>query len=155
MNNIESLIIAIKNRKTSDIRKFINEGGNINEKFTGCTPLIFAAMFGDKKTVDFLLKNGADVSIKSDNGLDVIRVSVIEQNFGAIKALKEFGVDFNMFIKEGISPLSVAFLNGDTKMFKELLRCGANPNEKDKDGKTTSQLIKDTFKEIKPFYDMI
>lgn len=155
MNNIETLILAIKNRKISEIRKFIKDGGNINEKFNGTTPLIFATIFGDKKTIDCLLNNGADVTIQSDNGMNAIQSIVINQNFGAIKSFKEFNVDFDMFTSSGHSPLSLAFINEDVKMFKELLACGANPNKKDKDGKTVSQFIKDIYNGVKPFFDMI
>lgn len=155
MNNIQSLYTAIINRKTSEIRKFIKDGGNINEKYKGNTPLIFAATCGNKKVMECILKNGADVSIKSDNGTNVIDACVISGNYGAIDALKEFGVDFDMFTKEGRSPLITAFLGGDIKMFKKLLECGASTKEKGKKGYGASEFIKDMFNEIKPFVEMI
>ena len=64
------LIKAIISNHTDVIRELVSRGANVNHRDRdNNTPLIFAAIYdADETNIQFLLDNGADVSLQSRNG---------------------------------------------------------------------------------------
>ncbi len=69
--NIENqkLLFALKNDDLEGVKKALDSGVNIETKFSDMkemTPLIIASGKGNKKIVQFLLDNGANIEAKDN-----------------------------------------------------------------------------------------
>ena len=64
-----NLHIAVKNNSIKLVKYFLNKNSNPNElNKDGQTPLHLALKEGNKDIIDLLIKNGADISIKDNEG---------------------------------------------------------------------------------------
>ena len=64
-----NLHIAVKNNSIKLVKYFLNKNSNPNElNKDGQTPLHLALKEGNKEIIDLLIKNGADISIKDNEG---------------------------------------------------------------------------------------
>ena len=61
------LIVAVENNKFETVKWLLGDGANTDvQDKRGNTALHYAAMLGDAKMIDLLVKNGADISIKNN-----------------------------------------------------------------------------------------
>ncbi|MFC1670852.1 ankyrin repeat domain-containing protein [Spirochaetota bacterium] len=82
--------------KIDSIGELLKHGADINQKnIIGKTVLMRAALYGSLKTVEFLLQNGADTSIISDEGWDVVTYAEdAEKNSKKmVKLLEKYGME--------------------------------------------------------------
>lgn len=59
---------AIVQGDVETVKRLITLGEDVNQKSLGKTPVIFAARYNKAEILSLLLENGADLSIKCDNG---------------------------------------------------------------------------------------
>lgn len=105
---------------------------NIENK-SGETPLHLAAFYGKVENVKVLLEKGADVNARNGKR----NTAVFMREIGNVRAILEAGGDVNAKDQEGYTPLHIACKTGETKeIIKELVKAGANIEQKDKFGKT-------------------
>lgn len=104
----------------------------------GFTPLSLAAFFGNEDETRYLLLNGADPNIPSQNGFHVYPIhSAVAANCTMIaRMLLEAGADINVIQNSGGTPLHSAAHNGNIELLIVLLEAGADINAKMEDGKT-------------------
>jgi ankyrin repeat protein len=57
----------------------------------GVTPLIMAAMTGNTRVADRLLKSGADVNLKADNGITAVAAAHSRADTAMIAMLQKAG----------------------------------------------------------------
>lgn len=73
---VEDMFYAAVIGSVEMLKKGLKEGWNINQADDdGSTPLMLAAVNGQKDAVDFLLKNGADASRKDVDGWDAAKLA--------------------------------------------------------------------------------
>jgi len=123
-NNLTPLMRAILKRKPSFVEYFIKHGANVNARnYWDWTPLMMACQIDSKgeanpkddvEMVRMLLKAGAQVNAKNDEGRNVILVCVRET--------KPYEKKYHETEYHAV--------------LKMLLDAGANPNEKDSNGKS-------------------
>ncbi len=109
------------------------------------SPLFGAVGFGDPAVVQALLQGGADVHEKDKDSMTALHWAVVAHHADAVKTLIAGGADVNAVDRFGYTPLlyaaSIDF--GDAETVDVLLRAGADPNVKGKDGKTALAQARD------------
>lgn len=91
-------------------------------KERNCTALICAAILGNLDLCNLLIKHGADVNAKTDNGFTPLIYAAMINNYEMCKLLLDNGADIKATTKHGYSALSYAALNGNTKICEVLLK---------------------------------
>ena len=100
-------------------------------------PLHYAAFYGDPRTIEFLVKNGADIYVKDAFGASPLFWALSKPE--NVEILIKLGFDVNERNSDGNTPLLSLTSNwnyGETKVIKLLLLAGANVNEKTDYGST-------------------
>jgi uncharacterized protein len=108
----------------------------------GFYPLGLAAFFGHRAIVEFLLKNGADVSLSARNAQKVTALhgAVARRDVEIVKMLLEADADPNARQERGFAPLHDAAANGNAALVELLLKHGARADAKADDGKTPGDM---------------
>ncbi|MGD0300505.1 MAG: ankyrin repeat domain-containing protein [Bryobacteraceae bacterium] len=95
----------------------------------GIDALMWAA--SDLVKVRTLVAHGANVKARSNYGYTALSVaSASPGNIATVRLLLEKGADVKAIDKDGVGPLWLACARGDSQIAEELLRRGADPNEK-------------------------
>ncbi len=108
----------------------------------GFQPLGLACFFGHYDIAEYLIKAGAIVNSKSNNGLKAapIQSAAAGGHRKIVKLLLDHGADPNIREQGGYTPLHAAAQNGDEEMIRLLLYGGADLTIKSNDGKTALDL---------------
>ena len=134
-NNLnETPLLAASN--VEKVKLLVEHGADVDAKdIEGNTSLLINASNGKKDTVEFLLKNGADFSIKNNSNQAPLAVT---RSVKIAKLLVEHGVDVNaQFEEEDIAlHLYIALTSGDTELFEFLINQGVDINTKRNSGYT-------------------
>lgn len=96
----------------------------------GNTGLIRAASNNKIKSVEWLLKNGADPETKNHNGHNVMYVACDNNYPDAVKMLGKFKVKTEVSDKVGLTPLGIAIVHNFKNVVDALMVIGASPNYK-------------------------
>ncbi len=102
------------------------------------SPLNIVAASGDLPTLRALIAAGADIHELDPDGLNLLDFAVLANHPDAARVLIAAGVPVNQADSFGYTPLLYASTVdfGDSRMVDLLLRSGADPNLRDKAGKT-------------------
>jgi ankyrin repeat protein len=95
------------------------------------TPLHQAVRVNDLKTVDALIKRGADVKAATRYGVTPITVAAMNGNATIIRRLLDAGADVNTATPGGETALMTAARTGKVDAVRVLLDRGANVNARD------------------------
>jgi ankyrin repeat protein len=97
----------------------------------GATPLHQAVRANDVKTVDALIKRGADVKAATRYGVTPIGIAALNGNAAILRKLIDAGADPNSATPGGETPLMTAARTGNTEAVTLLLDRGAKVNAKE------------------------
>src|SRR5262245_18619509 len=97
----------------------------------GSTPLHQAVRANDFKTVDALIKRGADVKAITRYGVTPIQIAALNGNAVILRRLLDAGADVNTATPGGETALMTAARTGKADAVTLLLERGANVNAKD------------------------
>ncbi len=87
----ESLYNAIEMDSDNEITQFIAFGADINHRYSGGkTPLMFASSFGSTKSVHALLKLGAKIKLKSNEGMTALDYARNNNQASTLAALQSY-----------------------------------------------------------------
>ena len=115
------------NAVLTKVSKLIEKGANVNiQNENGFTPLMWAAAFGQEKTVEKLIQAGADVNFQDERGRTALMFAVGSRKTATAKVLLENNAFVNSKDLFGFTSLMLAAENNDTETFRVLLEHGAD-----------------------------
>ncbi|HEX5222973.1 MAG TPA: ankyrin repeat domain-containing protein [Verrucomicrobiae bacterium] len=132
------------------VRLLVDRGAEVNVRSAlGNTPLILAARPADgERTVEFLLKHGADATATNNWGATALMAAAASGNEVSVRLLLKYGANPNaqplpgpeaFLFAGGRNALMWSAFRGDTGAMKALLEAGADPNAESFLGTPTSQ----------------
>ena len=132
------------------VKKYIRDGGNVNEKSeSGESVLAYALRYRcDEDILELLLKNGADIKDTDNEGVSIFDMAITYDHIELVKKLVEEGIyDVNQTQrKSGFTPLMCATCYGRNEIVEYLLSKGADKTLKDYKGLTALDFAKKTNK---------
>uniref|UniRef100_A0A667YB65 Poly [ADP-ribose] polymerase n=1 Tax=Myripristis murdjan TaxID=586833 RepID=A0A667YB65_9TELE len=136
------LFEACRNGDLERVRKLVTPE-NVNSRDTAgrkSTPLHFAAGFGRRDVVDFLLQSGANVHARDDGGLISLHNACSFGHAEVVNLLLHHGADANSRDNWNYTPLHEAAIKGKIDVCIVLLQHGAEPTIRNTDGRTALDL---------------
>ncbi|ERE80359.1 tankyrase-2-like protein [Cricetulus griseus] len=112
------------------------------------TPLHFAAGFGRKDVVEYLLQNGANVQARDDGGLIPLHNACSFGHAEVVNLLLQHGADPNARDNWNYTPLHEAAIKGKIDVCIVLLQHGAEPTIRNTDGRTALDLADPSAKAV-------
>ena len=97
----------------------------------GVTPLMIAAAHDKLQAAKYLLKHGADPSLQSNKGCNVLHFASQGGNPEVIELILGHVPSIDSITKEGVTPLMIAAANGKLQAVKCLLKQGADSSLQD------------------------
>ncbi|KAM9336972.1 poly [ADP-ribose] polymerase tankyrase-2 [Symphorus nematophorus] len=144
------LFEACRSGDLERVRKLL-AAENVNSRDTAgrkSTPLHFAAGFGRKDVVDFLLQNGANVHARDDGGLISLHNACSFGHAEVVSLLLHHGADANARDNWNYTPLHEAAIKGKIDVCIVLLQHGAEPTIRNTDGRTALDLAEPSAKAV-------
>jgi len=122
------------------MRQLVEEQPDLATAYShdGWTPLHLAAHFGQVQAIDWLLRRGAPIGVRSTNALGntPLHAAAAGRRRRAVELLLVAGADANAADADGHTALHIAAQNGDVEMVRMLLGFGALPQAGAQDGRT-------------------
>jgi len=79
------------------ISLLLKHGADINQRSSdGRSPLLWAAFKNNTKLIEFLIENGADVTVEDKNKWNAMDLAIIRMNYEAALTLKKRGMQAKM-----------------------------------------------------------
>uniref|UniRef100_A0A8C5BYZ4 Poly [ADP-ribose] polymerase n=1 Tax=Gadus morhua TaxID=8049 RepID=A0A8C5BYZ4_GADMO len=144
------LFEACRNGDLERVRKLVTQE-NVNSRDTAgrkSTPLHFAAGFGRREVVHFLLLTGADVHARDDGGLISLHNACSFGHAEVVTLLLHHGADANSRDNWSYTPLHEAAIKGKIDVCIVLLQHGAEPAVRNTDGRTALDLAEPSAKAV-------
>ncbi|XP_028651298.1 poly [ADP-ribose] polymerase tankyrase-2 isoform X1 [Erpetoichthys calabaricus] len=144
------LFEACRNGDVERVKKLVNFE-NVNSRDTAgrkSTPLHFAAGFGRKDVVDYLLQSGANVHARDDGGLISLHNACSFGHAEVVSLLLQHGADPNSRDNWNYTPLHEAAIKGKIDVCIVLLQHGADPTIRNTDGRTALDLAEPSAKAV-------
>uniref|UniRef100_A0A665VYG3 Poly [ADP-ribose] polymerase n=1 Tax=Echeneis naucrates TaxID=173247 RepID=A0A665VYG3_ECHNA len=150
MEASRELFEACRSGDLERVRKLVTPE-NVNSRDTAgrkSTPLHFAAGFGRKDVVDFLLRNGANVHARDDGGLISLHNACSFGHAEVVGLLLHHGANANARDNWNYTPLHEAAIKGKIDVCIVLLQHGAEPTIRNTDGRTALDLAEFSTKAV-------
>ncbi|KAG8435238.1 hypothetical protein GDO86_013259 [Hymenochirus boettgeri] len=144
------LFEACRNGDVERVRKLLR-GENVNSRDTAgrkSTPLHFAAGFGRKDVVEYLLQRGANVHACDDGGLIPLHNACSFGHAEVVNLLLRHGADPNARDNWNYTPLHEAAIKGKIDVCIVLLQHGADPTIRNTDSRTALDLSDPSAKAV-------
>ena len=131
------------------LKRLLAAGGKLDEAMIAIgtsrtTPMLGAFKFGDVEVATTLLDLGVPIEFADGNGITMLGRTVLNNEVEMARMLIARGANVNVVDKLGMTPLlwaaNVDF--GDTAMIELLLKSGAKPDARNKDGLTPLDLAR-------------
>ncbi|KAJ7390422.1 hypothetical protein OS493_025121 [Desmophyllum pertusum] len=116
----EAFVWACKNGDLDQIKEIVEKPGFVidTELQNGRNGLHFAADYGQKEVIEYLLSKGASINRPDKHGITPLLASIFESKTACVKFLIEKGADKNLKAPDGNSYLDSA----ETDEIKSLLQ---------------------------------
>ncbi|XP_036428039.1 poly [ADP-ribose] polymerase tankyrase-2 isoform X2 [Colossoma macropomum] len=144
------LFEACRSGDLERVKKLLN-AANVNSRDTAgrkSTPLHFAAGFGRRDVVDYLLEHGADVHARDDGGLISLHNACSFGHAEVVSLLLHHGADANSRDNWNYTPLHEAAIKGKIDVCIVLLQHGAEPTIRNTDGRSALDLAEPSTKAV-------
>ncbi|XP_023698133.1 poly [ADP-ribose] polymerase tankyrase-2 isoform X2 [Paramormyrops kingsleyae] len=144
------LFEACRNGDLERVKKQISPE-SVNSRDTAgrkSTPLHFAAGFGRRDVVEYLLQNGANVHARDDGGLISLHNACSFGHAEVVSLLLHHGADANSKDNWNYTPLHEAAIKGKIDVCIVLLQHGADPTIRNTDGRTPLDLAEPSTKAV-------
>ena len=117
--NSADLWAAARTGDLQAIKRYIEKGGDINalDNSFRLSAMSWSALHGQTEVVQFLIKNGADVNIKSGDGATPLHSAAFLGRVDVAKLLLENSADIKARNNDGATPADVLSINWETTTF--------------------------------------
>lgn len=126
------------------VKALVADGADVNQVLDQAdlrTPLMEAARFKRADVVVFLLENGADVNLRSEQGYTALHWAILQGNRAVVKLLVDKGrAKLNVPDARGDTALHLAVKYDRSGVADYLKKMGARTDIKNKAGQTAAQL---------------
>lgn len=116
--------------------------GAINDPdpLTGMTAIEYAIIGQHSAVVKTLLQHGADANVYDKLGMNPVAHAIRKNNWTIVQLLLDHGAHIKdvRFLKEKVTPLMIAAIEGNISMVDPLLKLGLDRNARDSDGMTAA-----------------
>lgn len=139
---LRELFEACKVGDINRVKKLINPQ-TVNARDTAgrkSTPLHFAAGYGRRDVVEFLLSAGASIQARDDGGLHPLHNACSFGHADVVRLLLEAGANPNTRDNWSYTPLHEAAIKGKIDVCIALLQHGADPSIRNTEGKTAVEV---------------
>jgi cytohesin len=133
------VIDAINRGDLNRIKELVSKGADVNARVGGVTPLLYAAVRGQKEIAEFLISKGSDVNVEDDldeGGRTALMHATLNGHVEIVDLLISKGADIDAKSREGKTALLYALWNKKKEITSLLILRGADINAKDKLGNT-------------------
>lgn len=121
-----------------------NADPNLQTHF-GQTALMKVAFSNSHAIAVELIKSGANVSLQSEDGRTALHIAAQCNNVAIVKYLVEHaGADINCVTKKSQTPVMLAAEKGCMLVVEFLVRCGANINLRDSEGRNIYEMVENS-----------
>jgi len=138
------LWLATRNRWDRNVAWLIAKGVDVNsaQPEAGTTALMLAARFGHESTVDVLLSHKARTDLRDVKGSNLLWYAVeADHNSGLVSRVLALGLAVDAVNSDGRTALMHAAETCAAGNVRALLAAGADPDRRDKSGKTARDLL--------------
>lgn len=145
MESIEKWIEILKKNDYLNVKKYIKEGGDVNEQNdAGESVLSHAIRYHcDYEILMLLIESGADIYDFDDEGVSVFDMAITYTNIPLVLFMIEQGINVNKTQRRsGFTPLMAAACYGRIEIAKILLEHGANKDLVDFKGFTATDFAR-------------
>ncbi|XP_055375467.1 myotrophin [Condylostylus longicornis] len=113
------LVWGIKNGELDQVKDYIEKTNvDLNNEISGRCPVHYAADYGQKEILEFLISKGVDVNLKDKHGITALLAAIWEGHTECVRLLLANGA-----VKEGTTPDGTNYIDAAEKdEIKELLR---------------------------------
>ncbi|CAG9818394.1 unnamed protein product [Phaedon cochleariae] len=147
---LRELFEACKVGDISKVRKLVTPS-TVNARDTAgrkSTPLHFAAGYGRRDVVEFLLSAGASIQARDDGGLHPLHNACSFGHADVVRLLLEAGANPNTRDNWNYTPLHEAAIKGKVDVCIALLQHGADVNIRNTEGKTALEVADTTTRPV-------
>ncbi|XP_072851404.2 poly [ADP-ribose] polymerase tankyrase-2 isoform X2 [Pogona vitticeps] len=144
------LFEACRNGDVERVKRLVRPE-NVNGRDTAgrkSSPLHFAAGFGRRDVVEYLLQSGANVHARDDGGLIPLHNACSFGHAEVVNLLLRHGADPNARDNWSYTPLHEAAIKGKIDVCIVLLQHGADPTIRNTDGRTALDLADPSAKAV-------
>ncbi|XP_042313630.1 poly [ADP-ribose] polymerase tankyrase-2 isoform X3 [Sceloporus undulatus] len=144
------LFEACRNGDVERVKRLVRPE-NVNGRDTAgrkSSPLHFAAGFGRRDVVEYLLQSGANVHARDDGGLIPLHNACSFGHAEVVNLLLRHGADPNARDNWNYTPLHEAAIKGKIDVCIVLLQHGADPTIRNTDGRTALDLADPSAKAV-------
>ena len=114
--------------KLETVKFLVSKGAQVNAIHQGRSPIQIACGKSDIEVVQFLIDNGADITLGTDSEIGTpLHWATGEHRYDIAKLLLSHGADVNALNIHKITPLILATAGTDPKMIRLLLEHQADP----------------------------
>lgn len=111
---------SLKNGDMEQVKDFVeNKGVDINANIDGRQPIHYAADYGQKEVLNYLIEKGANIDAKDKYGISALLAAIWEGHTSCVQLMLEKGAS-----KVGSTPEGSSYIDAAEKPeIKELLKC--------------------------------
>jgi ankyrin repeat protein len=131
-----ALLQAIANNDVEKTQEILSQGFDVNVNFYGINFLNFSINKEYKEIISLLLKYGASVDLRDDNGHAALYYAVTAGDKEIISLLLKYGADINETDKQGLTLVHRAVMRGQKDALQILLAKEADAEVRDSAGRT-------------------
>lgn len=142
VDGLTLLMIAALNNQQRIVEFLINRGATVREKekLHGQTALHLAAQEGNYEIVKLLIDAGADVNVDDNSGWPAMFYAIQRKQIKCVSVILSSSHVNPDLMHEGVTPLYLAVYHNDTDIVRLLLKVGASPYAKTRNGETPFEL---------------
>jgi len=101
---MSELVWGIKNGDLDQVRDFIEKKGiNVNDNIDGRPPILYAADYGQKDVIEYLVGKGANVNACDKHGISALLAAIWEGHTTCVKFLIQNGASRDGKAPDGTS----------------------------------------------------